>query len=191
MSRAFVGYAPNQAPNKSEDFHPWISALDAFEIPFFCYDHVGRRCYTSRAATPINEFDSYATVGQQADAVASVELSESIATRVTGCFSLKREIPSARGTMLAVHPGRITNGTIGVVIVIRPARQTVNQSDALPGLSPREREVATLLATGLATKEVAHRLNISAHTARHHTEKVFVKLGVRNRSAVASILSRG
>jgi len=52
------------------------------------------------------------------------------------------------------------------------------------GLTSRELEVARRLAQGESTKEVAQSCGISLHTARRHTEKVFAKLGVRNRSQV-------
>jgi DNA-binding CsgD family transcriptional regulator len=58
----------------------------------------------------------------------------------------------------------------------------------LAALSARERQVADLIAKGLATKEVAAALAISTHTVRHHTERVFRKLGVQNRSAVVALL---
>lgn len=53
-------------------------------------------------------------------------------------------------------------------------------------LTPREAEVALLLARGASEKRLARALDISVHTARRHTERVFAKLGVRARSAVAS-----
>jgi len=52
------------------------------------------------------------------------------------------------------------------------------------GLTIRELEVARRLSHGLSTKEIAASCGISLHTARRHTEKVFQKLGVRNRSQV-------
>jgi DNA-binding CsgD family transcriptional regulator len=58
----------------------------------------------------------------------------------------------------------------------------------LTALTARERQVADLIASGLATKEIAAALDISTHTARHHTERVFQKLGVQTRSAVAALL---
>lgn len=56
------------------------------------------------------------------------------------------------------------------------------------GLSPQESRVAHLLAQGLSNSEVAHRLCISVHTARHHTQRVLSKLEVRSRAAVAAKL---
>jgi DNA-binding NarL/FixJ family response regulator len=55
-------------------------------------------------------------------------------------------------------------------------------------LTPREWEVAVLLADGRSNVEVAAALGISAHTARHHTESVLAKLGVRSRAQAGAIL---
>jgi DNA-binding CsgD family transcriptional regulator len=57
-------------------------------------------------------------------------------------------------------------------------------------LTPREVQVAYLLAEGRSNAGVAEMLGISEHTARHHTESVLAKLGVRSR-AEAGALVRG
>lgn len=56
------------------------------------------------------------------------------------------------------------------------------------GLTAREAQVALLLAEGASEKGVARALGISLHTARRHTEKVFMKLEVRARAQVAGVL---
>lgn len=53
------------------------------------------------------------------------------------------------------------------------------------GLTPAQQKVARGLAEGLANRAIARRLGVSEHTARRHTEQVFVKLGVNNRAAAA------
>lgn len=58
------------------------------------------------------------------------------------------------------------------------------------GLTDRERQVFALIVSGLITKEIAARLGISSHTARHHIERLYLKLGVRSRGAVAAALWR-
>ena len=55
-------------------------------------------------------------------------------------------------------------------------------------LTPREAEVADLLAKGYAAKEIAVCLEVSLHTARRHTESVFKKLNVRTRVAAALVI---
>jgi DNA-binding NarL/FixJ family response regulator len=49
------------------------------------------------------------------------------------------------------------------------------------GLTRREVQVATLLAQGRSNQAIARELKISAHTARHHTQRVLSKLQVHSR----------
>ncbi|MES2709637.1 MAG: response regulator transcription factor [Verrucomicrobiota bacterium] len=53
-------------------------------------------------------------------------------------------------------------------------------------LSPREREMLTLIVEGLTAKEIAHRLEVSIHTIDTHTRHLFKKLGVRSRAAAVA-----
>lgn len=55
-------------------------------------------------------------------------------------------------------------------------------------LSPREAEIAELVAHGLADKEIARRLNLKFATVRTHLDNAFSKLGVRNRTQLVSSL---
>lgn len=57
------------------------------------------------------------------------------------------------------------------------------------GLTAREREVATLLAQGLANREIAARLHRSERTVEHHVAAVLAKLGARDRQEAARRLS--
>jgi predicted ATPase/DNA-binding CsgD family transcriptional regulator len=53
------------------------------------------------------------------------------------------------------------------------------------GLTPREREIAGLLAEGLTNKEIATRLVISQRTVESHVDHVLAKLGMTSRAQVA------
>jgi ATP/maltotriose-dependent transcriptional regulator MalT len=57
------------------------------------------------------------------------------------------------------------------------------------GLSLRELEVALLIAQGFSNREVASTVRVSTHTARHHTQHVLGKLGVRSRSRAAALIN--
>ena len=50
------------------------------------------------------------------------------------------------------------------------------------GLSYRERDVLTLMASGATNPEIAEQLHLSKHTVKEHTSAVYRKLGVRNRT---------
>jgi two-component system response regulator DesR len=51
-----------------------------------------------------------------------------------------------------------------------------------PGLSPREREVLELVATGATNREIAEQLHLSPHTVKEHTSALYRKLEARNRA---------
>ena len=58
-------------------------------------------------------------------------------------------------------------------------------------LTDRERQTADLVGEGLTNRLIAKRLHISEKTVEMHLSKVFAKLGVSNRAAVAAFLTRG
>lgn len=68
------------------------------------------------------------------------------------------------------------------------SKQGTPSPGALTKLSPREASVAGLAAEGLADKEIARRLNVAFATVRAHLDNAFAKLGVRNRTQLASLL---
>ena len=57
------------------------------------------------------------------------------------------------------------------------------------GLTRQESRVAVMLADQLSNREVAERLGVSVHTARHHTERVLAKLHVHSRHDVRKAIS--
>jgi DNA-binding CsgD family transcriptional regulator len=60
--------------------------------------------------------------------------------------------------------------------------------EGVAGLTPREREVAALIAEGLTNAELARRLYISKKTAAVHVSNILGKLGVASRTQVAASL---
>lgn len=61
----------------------------------------------------------------------------------------------------------------------------------LTRLTGREREVVLAAAEGLATRQIAERLFLSARTVEHHLSSSYRKLGVVGRSALIAGLSGG
>ncbi len=58
---------------------------------------------------------------------------------------------------------------------------TGSAAPALPQLSPREREVLDLVATGATNAAIAQRLRLSPKTVGNHLSAIFFKLGVSTR----------
>jgi DNA-binding CsgD family transcriptional regulator len=66
----------------------------------------------------------------------------------------------------------------------------VGKGGGTPGaLSPREMEVARLVAEGLTNRQIAERLVISERTAQNHVQHILTKLGFSNRSQIAAWLA--
>jgi predicted ATPase/DNA-binding NarL/FixJ family response regulator len=57
-------------------------------------------------------------------------------------------------------------------------------------LTPRERQVARLIAEGLSNRQIAARLVIARRTAESHVENILVKLGFTSRTQVAAWAAR-
>jgi DNA-binding NarL/FixJ family response regulator len=69
---------------------------------------------------------------------------------------------------------------------LRRVREHVDPGGLL-GLTPRQTEVLVLIAEGLTNQELAQKLVISEHTAKHHVAAVLKTLRVNNRNKAAKI----
>jgi pimeloyl-ACP methyl ester carboxylesterase len=97
-------------------------------------------------------------------------------------------IPGARFRTLPGHShlpfvgdaealSRTVRGFLGLPPTRRPAA---------PTLTPRQREVAALVAEGLTNREIGRRLVISERSAESHVERIRIRLGLRSRAQVAA-----
>jgi len=62
-------------------------------------------------------------------------------------------------------------------------------SDPLKSLTPRELEVALLVAAGHETKAIARRLRISFYTVRVYVGRIYAKLGLRKQTELAACIA--
>jgi DNA-binding NarL/FixJ family response regulator len=69
--------------------------------------------------------------------------------------------------------------------VTRAVLPTGPAAPAVRALSSRETEVLTLVARGLANKQIARSLGISEHTVKVHLNNVFRRIGVNDRTSAA------
>jgi DNA-binding CsgD family transcriptional regulator len=97
-------------------------------------------------------------------------------------------IPDAQ---LVVQPGRSHLPYVGNTAALASGiRMFLGLADlpgpASPTLTPRQREVAALVAEGLTNREIGARLSIEERSAEGHLERIRLRLGVRSRAQVAA-----
>ena len=97
-------------------------------------------------------------------------------------------VPRAR---LQTLPGRSHMPYVGDAELLVNTIRTflglrVDVSTPAPGLTPRQREVAALVAGGLTNREIGQRLGIDERSAEGHLERIRLRLGVRSRAQVAA-----
>jgi DNA-binding NarL/FixJ family response regulator len=65
-----------------------------------------------------------------------------------------------------------------------------NVPPTLDALTDRERQVAGLVATGITNREIAARLVLSEKTIERHLSRIFAKLEIPSRAALAAAVER-
>ncbi len=88
-------------------------------------------------------------------------------------------------TIRAVHAGDAPPVPVGTVVrqFARPAGGA-DVPDALVALSPRERDVFLLAATGMRNSEIARAAFVSEATVKSHIRAVLHKLGLQSRAQI-------
>ncbi|GAA3213240.1 AAA family ATPase [Dactylosporangium siamense] len=71
---------------------------------------------------------------------------------------------------------------------LRAAGVVTARAGAVVALTPQERQIATLAATGLTNKQIGERLFLSHRTVGAHLHRLFPKLGITSRAALAGAL---
>jgi pimeloyl-ACP methyl ester carboxylesterase/DNA-binding CsgD family transcriptional regulator len=111
------------------------------------------------------------------DAVVPIEEGRLLATAIPGAEFI--ELDSRNHVLLESEPAwqRFREAVVGFLKPSAAANVSV-----FAALSPREREVLSLLADGLSNSEIADQLAISDKTVRNHASNLFDKLGVWSRA---------
>ena len=185
-------------------FRRWIhrrreltSMLDRLRQPLALYDGGGRRLHRNRALEEL--LDREPRAGRVEAAMD--ELAGIFVDRVRGPRRAREEVRPEVGERVgtggttyrlsaAYGPTRVGKGKT-VLVQVRRSGARLPPPAALEdrhGLTPREAEVALLLARGRSDKALARRLDISWHTARTHVRNVLGKLELSSRARVAATL---
>ena len=104
------------------------------------------------------------------------------------------ELERARGALVEAGAPRLADGAARELrkLGLRVARRGA-QGDAVRGrrsLSAREREIAELVATGRTNREIADGSHLSEKTVENHLGRVFTKLDISSRAALAGLVGR-
>lgn len=101
-------------------------------------------------------------------------------------------VPSLAAALAAVDAGLIVLEPSARAVVISTPREPAAARGPGRPLTPREREILGLVASGTSNKGIARALNVSANTVKFHLAAVFDKLNAATRAeAVAEAIRRG
>ena len=129
-----------------------------------------------------NDAAELSAVAMDFEAMGAMLLAAEAATSATEAWRGRREQrrANAMAGRAAVFLGQCEGSrTPGLVV-----------GESVVPLSPREREVASLAADGVPSKEIAERLFLSVRTVNNHLQRVYTKLGVTSRAELGDALAR-
>jgi len=107
----------------------------------------------------------------------------------------------SQAAALAAEIGAVTGGRLAAQALRRlgvrawrrqgATRSNPSGAPGLDELSPREREIAALVAEGRSNREIGEALVVSPKTVERHLTNVLAKLGLRNRTELATRVGAG
>jgi DNA-binding CsgD family transcriptional regulator len=76
-------------------------------------------------------------------------------------------------------------------LTVRPRRRPARPSTGWESLTPSERRIADLVASGMSNSEIAAQLFVSRRTVESHLARMYPKLGIRRRTELVAALATG
>lgn len=101
------------------------------------------------------------------------------------CVAATRTALGVKAYRAAVEEGAALTHAEGLAYALGEQPPVAASSGTSP-LTPREREIARLVARGMSNKEIAGDLVISQRTAEGHVEHILNKLGFNSRAQIAA-----
>jgi PAS domain S-box-containing protein len=188
-------------PFPLQDVDMWL--VDSLAIPASLHDVEGRFVHVNEAAERASGRSSAEMLGGHFTDALPPEARKSVAAQFRR--AVERGEPTdfetvfvdASGQLRGVRaqhlPLRSGGAIVGVLILAFDARRPPSGPiglEAQPRLTPRQREVLSLIAAGLSTAEIATQLTISPETVRNHLRSLFSELHVHTRLEAIAVAQR-
>ena len=179
-------------PNRLQDADLWL--VDSLVVPASLHDVEGRFVHLNAAAERASGMPSAEWVGRHFTDPLPPEARGKVAAqfrRAVECgepTDFETVFIDGGGQLRGVraqHLPLCSGGeVVGVLILAFDVRLLPPEPDGLrrePQLTPRQREILDLMASGLSTAEIAAKLIISTETVRNHVRSVLRELHVHTR----------
>jgi PAS domain S-box-containing protein len=171
-----------------------VSFVDSLVVPASLHDVDGWIVHANPAAERASGYSNAQLVGRHHTGLLPPEARENVETQFRRAVELGEPTDfetvffdaggHLRGTRAQHLPLREDDKIVGVLIlafdVRRPPSEPIHVRPD-PRLTPRQREILGLIASGLSTAEVARELTLSPETVRNHLRNAFRELGVHTR----------
>jgi len=181
-----------QMPHPLQGVDLWL--VDTLVVPASLHDVDGRFVHMNAAAERASGMSNAQLLGRRFTEMLLPEARESVESHFRRAVEHGEPTDfetvfldasgNVRGTRAQHLPLRDGDAIIGVLIlafdVRRPPVEPVRLKPE-PRLTPRQREILELIASGLSTAEVAKELTLSPETVRNHLRNVFRELRAHNR----------
>jgi len=151
------------------------------------------RSITDQARFWLEQFPRDRGTGLELPVAVHAVATRAVAARPEPVVPPRASVRLASGQWLTLHAAPLHadgTGPDAVAVTLAPATPAELEPLrlALHGLTPREREVAQLLARGATNEEIARALWISRYTVKDHVKAVYAKLRVGGRAELTAKL---
>jgi PAS domain S-box-containing protein len=179
-------------PDPLRDLDLWL--VDRLAVPASLHDAEGRFVHVNAAAERASGYSNAWWLGRHFTEPLPPEARGHVAAQFRR--AVERGEPTEfetvfidaserlRGVRAQHLPLRSGDATVGVLILAFEVPQPPFEptgSESAPSLTPRQREILDLIASGASTSEIAEKLTLSTETVRNHVRSLLSELQVHTR----------
>ena len=188
-------------PHSLQGLDPWL--IDSLVVPASLHDVEGRFVHMNVAAERASGSSNAKLRGHHLTELLHPEARENVTAHFRRAVErgeladFETVFVDASGRLRGVRaqhlPLRQGDEIVGVLILAFEVRHPPSEPTRFvlhPRLTPRQREILDLIASGLTTSEVAKELTISTQTVRNHLRNVLRELHAHTRLEAIAVAQR-